>query len=147
MTTYRVDSGSTSSRSPPAIAGASPPATSVGSGAPPAVPWVSGAWLSTGTASGIVLPSASTPVNKKTTGLVTLGGYDHSLRIPALVQCTHLVRRSPLAMQPPRPAPRTLLEGWERTSQRLAWIPLQPPLHWVHPHPRSSPWISCRVHN
>jgi hypothetical protein len=62
------------------------------------------------------------------------------------VQCTHLLRCWPLAMQPPRPVPRTLLVGWERTPQRLARIPLQPPLCWVHPHPRSSPWISCRVH-
>jgi hypothetical protein len=38
-----------------------------------------------GTASGIMLPSASALVNKKTTGLVTLGGYDYSSRIPALV--------------------------------------------------------------
>jgi hypothetical protein len=28
----------------------------------------------------------------KTTGLVTLGGYDYSLRLPALVQCTHLLQ-------------------------------------------------------
>jgi hypothetical protein len=69
------------------------------------------------------------------------------LRIPELVECTHLLRRSPPAMQPPRSAPRTLLEERERTPQRLARILLQPPLHWVHPHPRSSPRISCRVHN
>jgi hypothetical protein len=50
-------------------------------------------------------------------------------------------------MQPPRPAPWTLLAGRERTPQRLARIPLPPPLRWVHPHPRSSPSISCRVHN
>jgi hypothetical protein len=49
-------------------------------------------------------------------------------------------------MQPPRPAPQTLLEGREQTPQRLARISLQPPLRWVHPHPKSSPWISCRVH-
>jgi hypothetical protein len=145
-TTSRVDSGSTSSHSPPAIAGASPPATSIGSGALPAAPWVSGAWLSMGTTSGIVLPSVSAPVNKKTVGLVTLGGYDYSLRLPALVQYTHLLRCWPLEMQPPRPAPRTLPEGQGRTPQQLAWIPLHPPLRWVHPHPRSSPWISCRVH-
>jgi hypothetical protein len=71
--------------------GASSQATSIGSGASVAAPWVSGAWLSTGTASGIVLPSASAPVNKNTMG-VTLGGYNYSLRIPALVQCTHLLR-------------------------------------------------------
>jgi hypothetical protein len=41
----------------------------------------------------------------------------------------------------------TLLEGRERTPQRLARILLQPPPRWVHPHPRSSPWISCRVRN
>jgi hypothetical protein len=35
----------------------------------------------------------------------------------------------------------------ERTPQRLAWNPLQPLPRWVHPHPRSSPWISCIVHN
>jgi hypothetical protein len=62
------DSGSTSSRSSPAIAGASPLATSISSGAPPAAPWASSAWPSMGTASGIALPSASAPVNKKTTG-------------------------------------------------------------------------------
>jgi hypothetical protein len=50
-------------------------------------------------------------------------------------------------MQPPRPAPRILPEGRERTPQRPARIPLPPPLRWVHPHPRSSPLISCRVHN
>jgi hypothetical protein len=50
-------------------------------------------------------------------------------------------------MQPPRLAPQTLLEGRERTPQRLAWLPLQPPQRWVHSHPRSSPWISYRVHN
>jgi hypothetical protein len=33
-------------------------------------PWVSGAKSSTGTADGIALPSASAPVNKRTTGLV-----------------------------------------------------------------------------
>jgi hypothetical protein len=65
-TTSRVDSGSTSSCSPSATAGASPPATSIGSAAPPVAPWVSGARPSTGTASGIALPSASAPVNKKT---------------------------------------------------------------------------------
>jgi hypothetical protein len=37
--------------------------------------------------------------------------------------------------------------GWERTPQRLAQNPLQPLPRWVHPHPRSSPWISCIVHN
>jgi hypothetical protein len=63
------------------------------------------------------------------------------------VQCTHLLRCWPLAMQPPWPAPWTLLAGRERTPQRLARIPLPPPLCWVHPHPRSSPSISCRVHN
>jgi hypothetical protein len=116
-------------------------------GGSPAAPWVSGAWLSIGTASGIALSSASAPVNKKTRGSVTLGGYDYSSRIPALAQCTHLLRCWPLAMQPPRPAPRTLPEGRERTPQRLARILLQPPPRWVHPHPRSSPWISYRVHN
>jgi hypothetical protein len=50
-------------------------------------------------------------------------------------------------MQPPRPALRTLPEGRERTPQRLARVPLPPPLRRVHPHPRSSPSISCRVHN
>jgi hypothetical protein len=147
MATSRVDFGSTSSRSPPAIAGASPPATSISSGAPPAAPWVSGAWLPTGTASGITLPSASAPVSKRTTRSVILGSYDYSLRIPALVQCTHPLRCWPLAMQSPRPAPRTLPVGWERTPQWLARIPLSPPLRWVHPHPRSSSSISCRVHN
>jgi hypothetical protein len=146
-TTSRVDSGSTSSCSPSATVGASPPATSIGSGAPPAAPWVSDARPSTGTASGIALPSASAPVNKKTTGLVTLGGYDYSSRTPALVQCTHLLRRWPLAMQHPRPVPRISPEGRERTPQRPARFPLQPPLRWVHPHPKSSPLISYRVHN
>jgi hypothetical protein len=42
-TTSRVDSGGTSSCSPPAIAGASPLATSIGSGASAAAPWVFGA--------------------------------------------------------------------------------------------------------
>jgi hypothetical protein len=65
-TTSRVDSGSTLLHSPSATARASPPATSIGLGAPPAAPWVSGARPSTGTTSGIALPSASTPVNKKT---------------------------------------------------------------------------------
>jgi hypothetical protein len=37
--------------------------------------------------------------------------------------------------------------GREWTSQRLAQIPLQPLPRWVHPHPRSSSWISCRVRN
>jgi hypothetical protein len=81
------------------------------------------------------------------TGLVTIGGYDYSLRLPALSQRTHPLRSWPLAMQPPRPAPRILPEGQERTPQRLMRIPLLPPLRWVHPHPRSSPLISCRVHN
>jgi hypothetical protein len=113
------------------IAGASPLATSIGSGASAAAPWVSSAWLSTGTAS----------------GSVTLGGYDYSSRLPAPVQCTHILRCWPLAMQPPRLTPRTLPEGRERTPQRLARIPLPPPLCWVHPHPKSNPSISCRVHN
>jgi hypothetical protein len=32
------------------------------------------------------------PCQQKTTGLIILGGYDYSLRIPALVQCTHLLQ-------------------------------------------------------
>jgi hypothetical protein len=64
-TTSRVDSGSISSRSSPAITGASPPATSAGSGAAPAAPWVSCAKASMSTASGMVLPSASAPVNRR----------------------------------------------------------------------------------
>jgi hypothetical protein len=44
--------------------GGSPLATSMSSGASSAAPWVSGAWPSMGTASGIALPSASAPVNK-----------------------------------------------------------------------------------
>jgi hypothetical protein len=146
-TTYRVDSNGTSSRSPSATAGASPPATSIGSGAPPAAPWVSSARPSTGTASGMALPPASAPVNKRTTGLVIPGGYDYSTRLLALVQSAHPLRCWPPTMSLPRPAPRTLLEGRERTSQRSARILLQPPLHWVHLRPRLSPWISCRVHN
>jgi hypothetical protein len=69
-------------------------------------------------------------------GLVTIGGYNYSLRLPALAQRTHPLRCWLLAMQPPRPAPRILPEGWERTSQRLARIPLPPLLRWVHPHPQ-----------
>jgi hypothetical protein len=64
-TTSRFDSGSTSLRSSPSIAGAPPLVTSAGSGAAPAAPWVSGAKPSTGTASGMVLPSASAPVNRR----------------------------------------------------------------------------------
>jgi hypothetical protein len=64
-TTSRVDSSSTSSHSSPAIAGASPLATSTNSGAAPAAPWVSGAKPSTGTASGMVPPSASAPVKRR----------------------------------------------------------------------------------
>jgi hypothetical protein len=75
-TTSRVDFGSTSLRSSLATAGASPLATSISSRAAPAAPWSSGAWPSTGTTSGIVLPSALAPVNKKTTGLVTLCRMD-----------------------------------------------------------------------
>jgi hypothetical protein len=37
--------------------------------------------------------------------------------------------------------------GRERTPQRLARNPLQPLPRWVHPRPRSSPLISCTVHN
>jgi hypothetical protein len=37
------------------------------------------------------------PCQQKTTGLVTLGGYDYSLRITAFVQCTHLLQCWPLA--------------------------------------------------
>jgi hypothetical protein len=37
--------------------------------------------------------------------------------------------------------------GQEQTPQRLARNPLQPLPRWVHPPPRSSPWISCTVHN
>jgi hypothetical protein len=37
------------------------------------------------------------PYQQKTTGLVTLGGYDYSLRITVFVQCTHLLQYWPLA--------------------------------------------------
>jgi hypothetical protein len=41
------------------------------------------------------------------------------------------------------------VSAWERerTPLWLARNPLQPLLCWVHPPPRSSPWISCTVHN
>jgi hypothetical protein len=68
-------------------------------------------------------------------GLVTIGDYDYSLRLSSLAHCTHLLRCWPLAMQPPRPAPRILPEEQERTPQRLARIPLPPPLRWVIPIP------------
>jgi hypothetical protein len=42
--------------------------------------------------------------------------------------------------------PRTLLKRRERTPQQAAQLPLLPPLWRVHPPPRSSPSISCRVH-
>jgi hypothetical protein len=38
------------------------------------------------------------PCQQKTTGLVTPGGYDYSLRITVFVQCTHLLQYWPLAM-------------------------------------------------
>jgi hypothetical protein len=58
---------------------ASSTATSIGSGAPSAGPWISGAKSSTGTADEIALPSASTPVNQRITGSVIPSGYDYSL--------------------------------------------------------------------
>jgi hypothetical protein len=42
--------------------------------------------------------------------------------------------------------PQILPEEWERTPQRAACFPLQPPLWWVHLPPKLSSSISCRVH-
>jgi hypothetical protein len=64
-----------------ATAGASPLATSIGSGAPPAAPWVSGARPSMDTASGIALPSASALVNNKT-------WISHPWRLRLLLEAT-----------------------------------------------------------
>jgi hypothetical protein len=97
-TTSRVDSGSTSLHSSPAIAGASPLATSTSSGGCP------------GDSLGLRRQAFNRhrlgdggsfgfgPCQQKTTGLVTLSGYDYSLRIIVFVQCTHLLQYLPLAM-------------------------------------------------
>jgi hypothetical protein len=90
-TTSWVDSGSTSSSSSLAIAGAPRLATSASSGAPPAAPWVFDA-----RPNGVSLGFG--PCQQKKTGLVTLGGYDYSLRITAFVQCTPLLQCWPLVM-------------------------------------------------
>jgi hypothetical protein len=87
------------------------------------------------------------PCQQKTFGLISFGGYDYYFRTTAFVQCTQLLQRWPPAAYLPRPAPRSLLGGRERTPQRLARNPLQPLPCWVHSPPRSSLWISCTVHN
>jgi hypothetical protein len=87
------------------------------------------------------------PCQQKTYGLVSLGGYDYSLRKTAFAQCTHLLQCWPPAAWPLRPAPWSLLGGRERTPRRLAWNLLQPLPCWVHPPPKTSLWISCIVQN
>jgi hypothetical protein len=78
-TTSRVGSGCAVASSPPVAVAASPTATSICSGAPSAASCTSGVNLSMGTAAGILLPSASAPVNKKTRASASSDGYDYSL--------------------------------------------------------------------
>jgi hypothetical protein len=46
-------------------------------------------------------PLGFSTYQQEDTGLVTIDGYDYSLRLPALAQCTHPLRCWPPAMQPP----------------------------------------------
>jgi hypothetical protein len=80
-TTSRAGSGCVVASSPPIIAAASPAATSISSGAPPAVSRVSGVKFSMGTAAGIFLPSAQRLSTRRQvhqsylTTMTTLRGY------------------------------------------------------------------------
>jgi hypothetical protein len=74
----------------PVIAAASPAATSISSGAPPTASRVSGVKLSTGTADGMSFPSASVPVNEKTSASVLSDAYDYSSGILQPQQSTYL---------------------------------------------------------
>jgi hypothetical protein len=78
-TTSRVGSGCAVVSSPPVAVAASPTATSICSGAPPAASCTSGVYLSMGTAAGISLLSVSAPVNKKTRASASSDDYNYSL--------------------------------------------------------------------
>jgi hypothetical protein len=87
------------------------------------------------------------PLSTKDTRDQFPGGYDYYSRKAASLQCTHLLLCWPLAVQPPRLAPRSRPGGGERTPRQQAWKILQPLLCWVPLPPRTSPSISCTVHN
>jgi hypothetical protein len=78
-TTSRAGSGCAVAPSPLVAVAASPTATSISSGAPLAASCTSGVNLSMGTAARISLPSASAPVNEKTSASASPDDYDYSL--------------------------------------------------------------------
>jgi hypothetical protein len=83
------------------------------------------------------------PCQLKTFGLVSQGGYDYSPRVTVYSPSTMMASGNVASTA----GASVSSWGWERTPQRLARNPLQPSPRWVHPRPRSSLWISCRVHH
>jgi hypothetical protein len=142
-TTSKLVSGSASPRTSFVIPGA---AVSAGSVAAPVTTSASGTTPSTGTASGMVLPSTCVPVNTRHTVSVP-GGHNYYLRWAASAQSTYLLLHWLQAAQSLCPEPQFRSVGGEQTPLQHAWEFLQPLPCWDHLLPRINQSTSCTVQN